>query len=394
MLNREKDVPYCGVRPEVIANASPTLDPDVLAHHYHWMKERHWIWYQKEVQELPAPWTEDPILKNHKFTNTRRENDRQSKYLINGICNNDRLSMADKIMNCILFRMFNKYDIFVILGGPWTLEEIREWDTESFRATLKQIDDDCGGDGKFFTNAFNTGGLKQSTAFPEQEPNMKEVRYGGHIVTLRQGDKVQELDYKIARDIAKADLDATIDGWERYMPLRILRYVKYMATQRMDIIENILTAEDQKAAYKALFEIRGFSNFLAYQVWVDLTYCPEYDFSENEFTISGPGCIKGVDHLFTDRDGMTHDECIFWLRDNQHEVYRKFGYEPEDFWVGCKPEDQCMNVMQLENSFCELGKYLRCIAALENGEKPRTRVKYDGAGGQEIVKNPKTRRLW
>jgi hypothetical protein len=84
--------------------------------------------------------------------------------------------------------------------------------------------------------------------------------------------------------------------------------------------------------------------------------------------------------MFLDKDGLTHEECIFWLRDHQDEVYKQFGYVREQFWSAEATEDQCMNVMQLENMFCELSKYARCVEAVMRGDKPRGKVGYDGSG--------------
>lgn len=397
MINKPADVPYCGVRPEVIASAKPKLNEDVLARHYHWMHERYKIYERKDVQKLPAPWTENKILLHHKFTNTRREHDRQSKLLINNICASDNgLSLVDQFWNVVLFRMFNKYDVFDALGGPWTTEDILNWDIESMRKVLKEHDAKAGGDAKWFTNAFNTGGLKQCLAFPEKTVSHKLQRFGGLMVNLTKPDgSVVQMDYKEAKKLADDDERYDIEGWERYMPCRVLRAIKTMVKEDTGLPLRVLEAATQKDSYNALLDVRGFSNFLAYQIWVDLTYIDEYKFSENEFVISGPGCIHGINLLFEDRDGMTHDECIFWLRDNQDELYGKeFGYDRDEFWSSEAPHDRAMNVMQLENSFCELGKYMRCVEAIINGDKPRTRVKYDGVGGSGDLAYGRTVKLF
>ena len=98
--------------------------------------------------------------------------------------------------------------------------------------------------------------------------------------------------------------------------------------------------------------IKGIGDFLAYQIWVDLTYIPEFDQSEDSFTVAGPGCRLGIDLLVEDRDGMTHEELIFHLRDNQHAL---------DLDI-----DFTLTVMDIENCFCEFSKYTKRTMGLNN----------------------------
>ena len=103
--------------------------------------------------------------------------------------------------------------------------------------------------------------------------------------------------------------------------------------------------------------MRGFADFLAYQVFVDLTYIEDFPFSENEFVIAGPGCKRGMDKLFIDRDDMTYEECLFWLRDRFDKLMS---------WLDRKGHWP-------ENCFCEFSKYMK---ALDGTGRPK--VRYDG----------------
>lgn len=383
MKDKPRDIPYCAVRREKIANAQPVLDPTILAYAYEWMKDRYAIHVKKDLQRLPAPWTNNPILRQVKFCNVRREHDRQSLNLINNIVKHRDLSLADKMFNCVLFRMFNMWEPIQALGGPWTIKEFANTDLELARETLKNFEAQGG---KVFTNAFNTGGLKQCLAFPELVVNHKEQRFGGMVVKVyRVGQGlVDEMDYKVAKKLAEDNPgEYTIEGWEPYMPMRVIRSLVAFVKKYPDYFERLLQLETPEQVYlKMYYEIEGLGPFLAYQIWVDFTYIEEYPFSENHFTVSGPGCRAGIDLLFKDKAGMTHDECIFWLRDYQNLVFAQLGYVPEQFWSAEEPHDQTMNVMQLENMFCELQKYTRCKQALARGEKPRGKVGYDGHGAR------------
>lgn len=381
MKDKALDIPYCGVREDKIKSADPVLSPFHRTLAYEWMSERYKIHVKKDVQRLPAPWTDNPVLRQVKFCNVRREHDRQSLNLINNIVNNDHLGMADMMFNCVLFRMFNLWEPIQAIGGARTIKEFANIDLD---ATRKQLQDFEANGGKIFTNAFNTGGLKQCLAFPELVVNHKEQRFGGMMVKVHRVGQgiVDEMDYKVAKKLAEENPgEYTIEGWEPYMPMRVIRSLKAFVNKYPNYFHELFKCESPAEVYQAMYdEIEGLGPFLAYQIWVDFTYIPGYPFSENHFTVAGPGCRAGIDLMFMSKDGMTHEECIFWLRDNQDEVFAHYGYNREEFWSAEAPEDQCMNVMQLENMFCELQKYTRCVEAVKRGDKPRGKVGYDGNG--------------
>lgn len=386
MKSKPADIPYCGVRADVIAKANPILNPRIVELAYEWMRDRYLVHVRKDIQRLPAPWTENVILRQVKFCNVRREHDRQSVNLIVNIVNNKELTLADKMFNCVLFRMFNLWDPIKVLGGPWTIEKFCALDLDVVRETLKAHE---AAGGKIFTNAFNTGGLKQCLAFPELVVNHKEQRYGGMMVNVRHRVNTQpgsedwvhdRMDYKVAKKLAEETPDDyEIEDWEPYMPMRVIRSLRALVNKYPTFFSDLLSLSTPFEVYERMKnEIEGLGAFLAYQMWVDFTYIPEYPFSENEFTIAGPGCCVGIDLMFSDKAGMTHNECIFWLRDNQDKVFGVYGYQREKFWSHEEPWDQHMNVMQLENLFCELQKYVRCVDAVARGDKPRGKVGYNG----------------
>lgn len=380
MKDKTLDIPYCGVREEKIKFAQPKLNPVILGYSYEWMRERYEIHIKKDVLGLEAPWTDNKILRVVKFCNVRREHDRQSLNLINNIAKNDALGMADKMFNCVLFRMFNLWDPIQAIGGAMTIKEFAKINLDATRERLQKFEADGG---KVFTNAFNTGGLKQCLAFPELVVNHKEQRFGGMMVNLICKDgSTQNMDYKKAKAIAEAEPDFyTIEGWEPYMPMRVIRSLKAFVNKHPNYFHDLLRLDTPLEVYQRMYDdIEGLGPFLAYQIWVDFTYIPEYPFSENHFTVAGPGCRAGIDLLFLDKDGMTHEECIFWLRDNQDAVYGPLGYNREEFWSAEEPWDRHLNIMAGENMFCELQKYTRCVEAIQQGKKPRGKVGYDGEG--------------
>lgn len=366
MQNRDRDIAYCDVNEETIGKAKPKFDEEVLVFHHSYIFERHKIYKRKEIYHLPQDeWTDDEVFKQYRFTNVRRELDRESKWLIKHVSENPDLTIQEKIMNSILFRTFNKSSTMEIFGMP-----IKDFDNiEEHRVKFERYAE-LHPKYVFFTPAFNTGGLKAANAFPNLE-DMYECTSSGKEVKVTNGKLTKLMNLREAKDYIAVNIDWTIIGLEPNMPMRMLHLIRN--ANNKNLAERILEASDQREVFDILQEVKGFSRFLAYQVFVDLTYIPDFPFSENEFTISGPGCDRGLDYLFKDRDGMNYEECLFWLKDNLVDEWAARGLETDldGLFDHLEIYDRCLNVMMLENSFCELSKYTKA----RRGEG-RPRVSY------------------
>lgn len=331
MITKPKDVLYCGVDKAKIATAKPKLNDRNLKLLMHFISERQGIYIERS-RGYAAPWTDDPILREYKFTNVRRENDRQTKYLIENVCLNPALNLRDKIYNVFLLRAWNNWDTMRDFGGPWPYEliktpELKEHVRPIYHKLLAKDPDR-----RWWSAAYNQGGTKYAWKFPDGEGMARA--------------KSEEAGRKFA-------------DYEPDIPLRTFHIGPWL--DELCIAKRLVrVAKNQQEAFEIIKEVRGFSTFLAYQIFVDLTYIPEFPFSENEFTVAGPGCRKGIDYVFEDRDGMTYEEAIFWMRNYLNEVNN-------GKWIACEvfndmpPQDQFMNVMSMENCFCEISKYIRAI---------------------------------
>jgi hypothetical protein len=332
MKNKRADVKYCGVNQQKILEAKPKLNAVAVKHFYDFVTERYKIHIRKDFLKQKAPWTNNPILLQYKFCNIRREHDRQSQYLIKNISANPCLSIEDKIVNSFYFRAWNNWDTMKDLGGPWPAKSLYSSQMkEQVRPIYQKLATEDP-DRKWWSSAYNQGGTKQAWRYPN-----------------------------LNRKVDKED----------YIPLRVFHIGPWL--KEHNTIEKLLNASDQKVAFEAIREIQGFADFLAYQIFVDLTYIEDFPFSENEFVVAGPGCRNGLNKLFDDYDGLTLEEALFWLADNIDEIFNKI-HPP--FWAGrlfvdLPQEDRFFSVMCLENCMCEFCKYIRTVEG--NG---RPRVKY------------------
>lgn len=314
MRNKPADIPYGGLDAKKIQSAKPVFHPEHLKMFKEFVVDRYLVHLNKDYYQQPKPWTNNPILQNYKFTNVRREHDKTTIYLLNMLAEHEDDSLANKAMNIILYRLFNKIETSQLIG--WV--DFDEYDDELMRAKLGNAPAGFN----YFTNAFYTVGMRQ--AFKRQYP---EEAFEPIILPRVCSDLYEEIPYCVFRSAT---------------PQEVINSLK---------------------------QIDGVGNFLAYQIFVDLTYLEEFLWSENEFTVSGPGCMKGLSELFVDRGGLTYDELLFWLRDN-------CPITPEtcqELMVDLPEWDRRMNIMSLENCMCELSKYVR---AAEGRGGPKN--KYNG----------------
>lgn len=337
MRTKPRDKLYCGVNQQRIRKVKPSLNYNNIRYFYDFVTERYKIHVRKDFLKQKAPWTNDGVLQQYKFCNVRREHDRQSQYLIKNISTNPCLSLEDKIVNSFYFRAWNNWDTMKDLGGPWAAKNLYSSQMkEQIRPIYQKLATE-GSDRKWWSSAYNQGGTKQAWRYPNSNKKINK---------------------------------------EYDIPLRVFHIGPWL--KEHNTVEKLLNASDQKAAFEAIKEIQGFADFLAYQVFVDLTYIKEFPFSENEFVVAGPGCKKGLDYLFDDYDGMSPEEALFWLRDNVDSLFsqvaedNKRSWDPEALFSDLPEYDRCLNIMSLENCMCELSKYIRTI---EGTGRPRVKYK-------------------
>ena len=344
LRTKSKDVRYCAVDRGKVLDARPTLSKDALVNFRRLVTERYRIHTKKDVLGEEKPWTEDPILQQYKFTNVRREHDRQTKELIRLVSHNPDLTLKEKIANTFLFRAWNNAETFTTFGGPWKLHVVYNPLTKESARVVYNLASAEQPDRLWFSSAYNQGGTKQSwSKLCPEDPEQLAV--------------------------------------EPDIPLRVFHVGVWLG--RDNVIQRILASKDQKECFETIKSVRGFADFLAYQVFVDLTYIEDFPFSENEFVVAGPGCKRGIDNLFIDKAGMTYEECLFWLRDRFDKLMYRMEekglwdnsdpWNPDKLFFDLKPYDRRMNIMSLENCFCEFSKYMK---ALEGSGRPK--VRYNG----------------
>ena len=291
---------------------------------WHFIRKRHTITKLKEVEDLPPPWTDDPILANYKFTSIFRHFDRGTKYVTNHILQQD-LSEEDMIFNVIAYRLFNKIETSEEYGflracsyDPERLDKL----IHEYALTTRTV----------FTSAFIVSGYS--------------------MVELSGMDKISRI--------------AIVLKWIRDQ----LLYNDYA------IVDTIMQDTTMEATYKALIGLTGLGPFLAYQIAVDLSYWDKTKFGEDDFVIMGPGAKRGIGWIFPEEEIQTYKSefLCFWLRDRQYEFWNDYNINCNELFDDCTLP--YVSVMALENVCCEFQKYMKAYTM-----EGRPRNKYDSDEG-------------
>ena len=101
--------------------------------------ERQSVFWQR-LKRKPAPWTTDPVISVHKFTNAYRASDRVSQYLIRHVIYRDDLpkSPSEVLFRTLLFKLFNKIETWKLLEHTFGEVTFKNYKFEHYDKVLSQ----------------------------------------------------------------------------------------------------------------------------------------------------------------------------------------------------------------------------------------------------------------
>ena len=289
----------------------PTVVNDT---YWRFAAERQAIFFQR-LEGCSPPWTHDPILARHKFTNAYRASDRVSQYLISHVIYEGEQLPEDVFFRTLLFKVFNKIETWEILKAA--LGEVSYY-SYSFDTYDKVL-----------TEALTDGRAIYSAAYIMPSAG----RAFGHSRKHRNHLKLIEL----------------------------------MMADEMP--ERIAGARNMRDAFDMLRSYPTIGDFLAYQFVTDLNYSEVTDFSEMEFVVPGPGALDGIRKCFYDLGGQTEADIIRVVTERQEAEFERLGLRFRDLW-GRK-----LQLIDCQNLFCEVSKYARLKHPEFKGIGNRSRIK-------------------
>ena len=286
---------------------------DVYDLYWYFAYERQNIFWQK-LKGKPYPWTKDPILQEYKFCNSYRVNDRVSQYLLkNVIYNGKKYSDEDMLFRIILFKLFNKESTWELL--------------------LKNFSD-------ITLSTFNR--YKYSRVLENAIKNGESIYNDAYISCA---NKAFGYDHKHDNHLA-------------------LLY-KMFITDRMQ--DKIIKCTKMEEAFNIIKSYPLIGNFMAYQLVTDINYSNVVNFSEDEFTVAGPGSIRGIKKCFIDKGKLSNEDIIKYMYEHQEEEFKRLHLDFKR--IGNRP----LQLIDCQNIFCELDKY--CRVKFPNLKSNRTKIK-------------------
>jgi thymidylate kinase len=304
------DLPLFNVR-AALAPAKPTVVYDT---YWRFAAERQAIFFRKLRTPVP-PWTQDPILSQHKFTNAYRASDRVSQYLIREVAYAGDQAPEELFFRILVFKTFNRIGTWELLTRD--LGPVRYADYQ-FSAYDRVLTDAMAAGQRIYSAAYiMTSGR---SAFGS------EKKHRNH--------------------------------------LRLIE-----AMMRDEVPRRITDAKSMQEVFELLLTYPTLGPFLAYQYAIDLNYSRLTNFSEMEFVVPGPGARDGLRKCFADFGGLNEADLIRLVTERQHNEFERLGIAFPRLW------GRSLQLIDCQNLFCEVDKYARVRHPEVNGVSGRTRIK-------------------
>jgi len=307
-----------GLKPDVIIHIplSPAKITEVYDSYWKFAALRQEAFFNR-LSQKPFPWSSDPIINKHRFTNVYRASDRVSQYLIkNVIYKNDLPDTPKEILfRILLFKLFNKIETWELLTSKLGNLTYEEYKFKKYDAILN--------------TAITSGKRIYSAAYIM--PSGKS--YYGYL--RKHSNHLKLIEHMIN--------DNT--------------HQKLMSVNRM------------QQAFEIIKSFPGLGDFLAYQLLIDINYSPIINFSESEFVVPGPGAKGGISKCFQDTAGLSNVEIIKLMTDRQEQEFERLGLTFKTLW-GRK-----LQLIDCQNIFCEVDKYARVKHPDIKGDSNRSKIK-------------------
>ncbi len=312
-------MPRTAGSPAPIRRRPPRPRPEVYRAYWHLAAERQRI-FEARLSAAQAPWSADPILRRYRFCNAFRASDRISQYLIRDVVYApSEFSPTDRVLRTILFRLFSRSQTWEMIEdrcGPLRAES---FDPEAIGAVLDKA---MAAGRTLYTSAFI---LCANRAYGYRR------KHRNHLALLNA-----------------------------------------MLADRLP--EQLLEAPSLESVYEQLRAYPLIGPFMAYQLAIDLNYGPDFGFSEDDFTVPGPGAIRGLAKVFCDLGDFSPSQAIHWLRERQAVVMEELGISPPTLF------GRQLHAIDCQNLLCELDKYARVKFPELRSDRTRIKQAFKSAG--------------
>lgn len=307
IVKRKTETPYIG-------NLGPATPTIVLNTYWRFAAERQRIFFRR-IAGSPAPWTEDIILREHKFTNAYRASDRVSQYLICKVIYNGEQHPSEVFFRTLLFKIFNRIETWELLLRGLGVISYRDFSFKHYNSILNRA--------------------------------------------MEAGQRIYSAAYIMPSGGAAAGSDR-----KHSMHLRLLE--KMMSDE---LPARLCDARTMAEAFNLLRAYPTIGDFLAYQYVTDINYSAITNFDEMSFVMPGPGARDGIRKCFSDLGGLSEAKIIELVAESQKEAFRSLGLDFQNLW------GRDLQLIDCQNLFCEVDKYSRVKHPEFAGLTGRSKIK-------------------
>ena len=113
---------------------------------------------------------------------------------------------------------------------------------------------------------------------------------------------------------------------------------------------------------------------MAYQLAIDINYSELCDFSENEYTVPGPGAVRGIRKCFVDTADWDADRLIRWMAERQGEEFERLELPFKPLF------GRALHAIDTQNLFCEVDKYSRVAFPELTSNRSRIKTRFSPSG--------------
>lgn len=268
----------------------------------------------KRLSDIYGPWTNDLVIANNRFTNVFRASDRVSQYLIKLQYENGT-NTQEVFFRTMLFKLFNKIETYEIL--------------------LKRLE----------TVSYNDFSFDQYDNILTQELTKGNTIYSGAYIMPSAG---RTFGHKFKHSNHLALLSKMMDD---------------------KLYQKIQESKDLESVFQLLLGYPSLGNFLGFQYTIDLNYSNLINFSEMDFVVAGPGAKNGIAKCFQSLGDYSFEDIIRMMTDDQEKECDRLGIEQPKLW------GRPLQLIDCQNLFCEVDKYLRVTNPEVCGGTSRKRIK-------------------
>jgi len=279
--------------------------------YWYFAAERQSIFFKKLSGQV-RPYTTDPILDTYKFCNVYRAADRVSQFLIKEVIYGFDTDPHDTLFRIFFFRLLNKIETWQSLEREFGRVSLRQFNLALYSRFLADLKNRQ----PIYGNAFILCANK-SFGF--------DAKHDNHLALLHR--------------IFAAEKTANA-----FLGSRTLAELFY-----------------------ALRDLPLIGDFMAYQLAIDFNYSSVINFSENDFTMAGPGALRGIKKCFEDTGGRTPEQIIMYMVENQEKEFARLGLLFQPLW------GRPLHAIDCQGLFCEVDKY--CRQAFPELVSNRTQIK-------------------